>query len=243
MHFIDTHFHLDLWADPKSIIEEIEKNKIYTIAVTNTPSVFFHTYNLTEKSKYIRPALGFHPELVYQRKSELPLFLENLKKTRYIGEIGLDYGKQSTENKKEQKRVFEKIIGACSIHNDKVLTIHSRGSYKDVIDIIGNDFSNKVILHWYSGSLKELERAVEYGFYFSVNLPMTISLSGQKVIKSIPPQGVLTESDGPFAKYRGSPCSSLAIPIIINSLSQIYMETPDVCKNIVYRNFKRLLNN
>lgn len=241
MHFIDTHFHLDLWDDPKSIIEEIEKNKIYTIAVTNTPSVFFHTYNLTEKSKYIRPALGFHPELVYQRKNELPHFFENLKKTKYIGEIGLDYGKQSNEDKKEQKRVFEKIIDACSNHNDKVLTIHSRGSYKDVIDIIGNDFSNKVVLHWYSGSLKELERAVEYGFYFSINLPMTISLSGQKVIKSIPQQRILTESDGPFTKFNNNICSPLSINVVIKNLSNICLGDYSFYKQLVYDNFRKLL--
>ena len=127
MKFIDTHFHLDLWEDPKSILDEIEQNKIYTIAVTNAPSVFFHTLNLTAKSEFIRPALGFHPELVFKRKNELPIFMENISKTRYIGEIGLDYGHQSEEDKKEQRRVFEKIIDVSSNYSDKVLTIHSRG--------------------------------------------------------------------------------------------------------------------
>ena len=243
MHYIDTHFHLDLYKDPKSILDQIEKNRIYTIAVTNAPSVFYHTENLTKSCKYIRPALGFHPELVFERENELSIFLANIKRTRYIGEVGLDFGKQSERDKTVQRKVFEKIISACSDYNDKILTIHSKGSYRDVLDIIGENFPNKIIMHWYSGSLRELDRAVDYGFYFSVNLPMTRSNSGQKVIKTIPRKYVLTESDGPFAKYRGSPCSSLSIPIIINSLSQIYMETPEVCKNIVYRNFERLLNN
>lgn len=241
MHFIDTHFHLDLYDNTKYILDEIEKNKTYTIAVTNAPSVFFHTFNLTANSKYTRPALGFHPELAFQRKNEFPIFLENLNKTRYIGEIGLDYGKQSNEDKKEQKRVFEKIIDACSNYKDKILTIHSRGSYRDVIDIIGNNFSNKVILHWYSGSLKELERAVEFGFYFSVNLPMTISISGQKIIKSIPHQRILTESDGPFTKFNNNICSPLSINVVIKHLSNIYLGDYGFYKKLVYDNFRKLL--
>lgn len=241
MNFIDTHFHLDLWADPKSIIYEIEKNKIYTIAVTNAPSVFFHTFNLIAKSKYIRPALGFHPELVFQRRNELSIFLENLNKTRYIGEIGLDYCQQTNENKKEQKKVFEKIIDECSNYSDKILTIHSKGSYIDVIDIIGNNYANKVIMHWYSGSLKELERAVEYGFYFSINLPMTISMKAQKIIRSIPQTRILTESDGPFTKYQNRPCSPLTIPIIISNLSNLDSSEAEYCKETIYKNFKNLL--
>lgn len=242
MNFIDTHFHLDLWEDPKSIIDEIEKNKIYTIAVTNTPSVFFHTFNLTTNSKYIRPALGFHPELVFQRKNELPIFLENISKTRYIGEIGLDYGKQSDEDKKEQRRVFEKIIDACSNYDDKVLTIHSRGSYKDVIDIVGNNYPNKVIMHWYSGSPKELERAIEYGFYFSVNFPMTTSERGEKIISSVPNDKILTESDGPFTRIENKKCSPLLTPQIISKLSNILEIDKALCKKNVYENFRNIIS-
>ena len=241
MNFIDTHFHLDLWNDPKTFVDEIEKNKIYTIAVTNTPSVFFHTYNLTENSKYIRPALGFHPELVYERKNELPVFLENLKKTRYIGEIGLDYSKQSDTNKKEQRGIFEKIITACSEHNDKILTIHSRGSSKEILDIIGNNFPNRVIMHWYSGSIKELNRAIDYGFYFSVNSPMTKSERGEKIISSIPSDKILTESDGPFTKIGNEKCSPLVIHEIVDRISNIIKTDTISCKKQIYDNFSSML--
>lgn len=241
MNFIDTHFHLDLYEDTQQIINEIEKNKIYTIAVTNTPSVFFYTYNLTENSKYIRPALGFHPELVYQRRNELRIFFENIKRARYIGEIGLDYGKQNDANKNEQRRIFEKIIDACSEYNDKILTIHSRGSYKDVIEIIGDNFPNKVIMHWYSGTLKELERAIDYGFYFSVNLPMTLSAKGTKTISSLPHDRILTESDGPFTQIGNKKCSPLVIHEIVDRISNIIKIDTNQCKKQIYDNFSSVL--
>ena len=58
MNFIDTHFHLDLCENIPSLLKKIELNKIYTIAVTNTPSVFDHSFNITKGTIFIRTALG-----------------------------------------------------------------------------------------------------------------------------------------------------------------------------------------
>ncbi len=90
-YLFDTHCHLDLYPDYAALINEIEQEQIYTIAVTNAPSVFRQCATLTRKCKYIRAALGLHPELVMQRFRELDMMIEMLSETRYIGEVGLDY--------------------------------------------------------------------------------------------------------------------------------------------------------
>ncbi|MHB8580963.1 MAG: Qat anti-phage system TatD family nuclease QatD [Ignavibacteriaceae bacterium] len=241
MNYIDTHFHLDLWSDPGKIIEEIEKSKIYTIAVTNAPSFYTHTYNFVKDKKYIKAALGFHPELVQSRFNEFSIFMELLDSTKYIGEIGIDGNKVNQESKKIQISIFEKIIEACSNYSNKVLTIHSRGAQKEVINIIGRNFLNKVILHWYSGSLKELERAIEYGFYFSVNISMTNSYKGKDIISHIPQNRILTESDGPFTKYRNKPCSPLMIFETVRSISIIHNIEYEVCKKMIFDNLNSVL--
>jgi TatD DNase family protein len=243
MNYIDTHFHLDLWSDPRKIIEEIEENKIYTIAVTNAPSFYSHTYSAVKDRKYIRAALGFHPELVQKRFNELSIFMEFLETTKYIGEVGIDGNKGDQESKKKQISIFEKIVEACSNFSNKVLTIHSRGAQKEVIDIIGDKFPNKIILHWYSGSLKELERAIEYGFYFSVNISMANSTKGRNIISHIPQNRILTESDGPFTTYRNKPCSPLMMFEIVKSISTIHNSDYDVCKKMIYDNFNSVLTN
>jgi len=87
MKYQDTHFHLDLMPNPIEIVKQIEKSEVYTIAVTNSPEVFFYTENITKVTRYIRPALGLHPELVGQRFKEIKKFIELIKRTKYIGEI------------------------------------------------------------------------------------------------------------------------------------------------------------
>ena len=243
MDFIDTHFHLDLWPDPKKLIDDIEKNRIYTIAVTNTPSVFSYTFELTKSSKYVRPGLGLHPELVFERYGELAQFHELINKTRYIGEIGLDFSVKDKTNHKLQRDVFEAIIEGCSLAKEsKVLTIHSRKAEKEVLDTIGPSFPGKVILHWYSGSLKELRRAVDYGFYFSINSAMVRSKAGQRILAEIPLERILTESDGPFIKDRnGVPISPINIINTVKKLSVLLGKDESILRKLIYTNFKSIL--
>ncbi len=41
---IDAHCHLDLYADPYQIARAIERERVLTIAVTNSPTAFEHAY-------------------------------------------------------------------------------------------------------------------------------------------------------------------------------------------------------
>jgi len=243
MNFIDTHFHLDLCENIPSLLKEIEFNKIYTITVTNTPSVFDHSFNITKGTKFIRTALGLHPELALKRESELKLFKENIKLTRYIGEIGLDHVKNTDdENKRIQKKVFEAIIDECSKAGNKILTIHSRGAQKEINDIIGPSFPGKIILHWFTGSISELDRSLQNGFYFSINNAMLKSQRGKNIIKNIPPNRILTESDGPFITLGKDISSPLTIEKTVEQLSDLLGLTKLEMSNKVFDNFKLLLS-
>lgn len=236
----DTHFHLDLFENTKDMVRKIEAEQIYTIAVTNVPDVFVNTQSLLADSKFIRPALGFHPELAYQFQNQLPTFLAKLPETRYIGEIGLDNFKKTKDDFATQKKVFEKIIKACSDAGNKVLTVHSRRAEKEVISAIGSSFRGKVILHWYSGTLKELERALDFGFYFSVNLSMTNSDNGKKIIERIPQDRLLLETDGPFVSAENTPSTPVTVREILKRVAQIKGGS-DLTEHLV-RNFRTLLS-
>ena len=107
---VDTHCHVDLFPSPQSIVEKAEAERINTIAVTNAPSVFHFTQSLAKLCRFVRPALGLHPELVRTHGNELDRFVELLPQTRYIGEIGLDFVTTDDDDRKHQLRVFETIL-------------------------------------------------------------------------------------------------------------------------------------
>lgn len=202
---LDTHFHLDLYPDPKGLLREMAERGCRGIAVTNAPFVFGHTMALAASYPGVEAAIGLHPELAVEREGELGSFRTLLPQTRFVGEVGLDYVSTDDRVRRVQRRVFGEILALCAAAGDKVLTVHSRRAATDVIAAVGPDFRGTVILHWFSGSQKELDRAQACGYYFSVNLAMTHSNSGQSLIRRMDASRVLTETDGPFLKIRDVP--------------------------------------
>src|SRR4051812_25504019 len=126
MTFVDAHFHLDLQKDPRGVVARCEAAGIYTIAVTNAPSVFCHTETLAKGTKFVRAAVGLHPELVATHDGELPTLLELIPSTRYVGEVGLDYVTRDLELRKRQRKVFEATLGRCAELRGRVISVHSR---------------------------------------------------------------------------------------------------------------------
>jgi TatD DNase family protein len=238
-NLFDTHFHLDLFESRENVIKEIDSNQIYTIAVTNLPALFTKLKkSLT--SKFIRPALGFHPELLAQYKEYIPQMWTLLKETRYIGEVGLDF-KTGTAFKELQLSFFKELLERCNDYGDKILTIHSRQSAKEIVSIIGAEFKGKVILHWYSGNKSTLIKSIDNGYYFSVNFSMVKSKSGRELIKLIPLERLLLETDAPFVRINNKPYSSLDLHAIIKELAEIFNLDQTNMLSSLWSNFSKLI--
>jgi TatD DNase family protein len=117
--------------------------------------------------------------LIPTHHHELPLFEELLPTTRYIGEVGLDFSKDHITHRDAQLRTLERIADMVAGAGDKILSLHSRGAEREVVELFGDAFPATLILHWYSGSLRVLEQAAACGFYFSVNHAMCRSRRGR----------------------------------------------------------------
>ena len=238
---VDAHFHLDLLPQPAQLIRDVERARVYTIAVTNAPSVFFHTRDLCRETKFVRAAVGLHPELVHSHGHELARLWPHLDETRFVGEVGLDYVTQDESLRRRQREVFSSIVARCAEKGNKVLTVHSRRAASDVLATVGAGFPGSVILHWFSGTLAELREAVRIGCWFSVNAAMVRSASGRKLIENMPRERVLTETDGPFAKTRGRGATPMDVAEAIGPLASLWGTEREECVRVVLVNFRRLL--
>lgn len=236
----DTHSHLDLLKNFDYTIEEIEIKKIYTIAVTNLP-VLYEKLSNKINSKYIKPALGFHPELIEEYQKYIPDMWRLLPDARYIGEVGLDY-KVGIKSKQIQISFFEELIEKCNDLGNKILTVHSRSSAEDVVSIIGDNFNSKFILHWYSGNLTTLNTALKNGAFFSINYAMATSSSGQKIIQSIPNERLLLESDSPFILIENKAFSTLEIEKVVVKLANLKNIDFEEMLHILSNNFRTILS-
>lgn len=201
---IDFHNHLDLYPDPHLVVRRCADMGVHVLSVTTTPSAFAGTFALAAGESRIRTALGLHPQIVGERHGELPLFQALLPTARYVGEVGLDGGPEFAASWKRQVAVFDAILAFCAKEGGRVLSVHSRRAVSAVLDAIERQPAAGVsVLHWFSGTARELSRAISSGCWFSVGPAMLAGAKGRNLVSAMPRERVLTESDGPFAQLAG----------------------------------------
>lgn len=201
---IDFHTHIDLYPDPPVIVREIVERGMYVLSVTTTPSAWKGTSALAPPGSRIRTALGLHPQIAHERIGELPLFDLQLHETMYVGEIGLDGGPELKRHWQAQLAVFDHILDACRLAGGRIMSIHSRRAAPAVLDRLAvYPGAGIPILHWFSGGKRDLQLAIALGCWFSIGPAMLVSEKARALVKIMPKDRVLTETDGPFAKIGG----------------------------------------
>jgi len=220
---IDFHCHLDLYPEPTKIIDECGKSGLYVLSVTTTPSAWDGTSALVKSYPRIKTALGLHPQIAHQRKGELSLFDHLLPSTSYVGEVGLDGSPEYKQHWEDQLAVFNHILARCCEQRGRVVSIHSRRAAKPVLDTISKYPDLGVpVLHWFSGSVRELDRAIEMGCWFSVGPAMMNSEKGLGLVRRMPRDRVLTETDGPFAQFNGVPILPWDVSLAVDALASMW---------------------
>lgn len=208
MQIFDMHCHVDLMPSMSAFANDALKANICLLAVTTTPKAYEKEITALRPFPNVRVALGLHPQLIGERYSEICIIEKHLEDARYIGEIGLDYNKQFYHSKDKQLDAFERIIKKCGELGGKTLSIHSVHADKPTLDVIEKYSAykqNTIILHWFSGTQKQLQRAVQFGCYFSINSAMINSENGRRIIQGIPVERMLLESDAPFIGQINTP--------------------------------------
>jgi TatD DNase family protein len=238
---IDFHCHLDLYSDPHAVAEECRQRGVYVLSVTTTPSAWHGTLKLARQGDRIRSALGLHPQIAHERRGELPLFDSLLTETRYVGEIGLDGSPELRPHWNAQVAVFEHILKACTAAGGRIMSIHSRRAAGEVLDRLeAHPGAGTPILHWFSGGVRELDRAVALGCWFSVGPAMLKGERGRKLAARMPADRLLTETDGPFAEIGGQSLRPWEVTGAVSTLANVWSVPAEEANKRVKANLKAL---
>ncbi len=237
------HCHLDLYPDPFGVARQCENKGIYVLSVTTTPQAWSGTKKLENNNSKIRTALGFHPQLAHERIRELELFDAILPKAKYVGEIGLDGGKEYKETFKAQLDVFRYVLKSIRNAGGRIMSIHSRLNAGGVLSQLEKHPDAGIpILHWFTGNKLELKNAIDIGCWFSIGPAMVKTKSGQAVISEIPRNRILTETDGPFARHRGQPLMPWDAGLVVPQLAKLWDIPILEVENILQENFRMLIS-
>lgn len=202
MRIFDMHCHLDFADDAQRAAREAAARGIGCFSVTVTPQDYEAAVCELEPCENVRVGLGLHPWWVADGlcgEDDIALFERLAASTAFIGEVGLDFGARRSGTEDAQVAAFERVLSACAA-GGKVLSVHAVKAEDAVLDLLERQAlpeGNACILHWFSGSSDQLQRAIALGCFFSVGPRMVASKRGREYAKAIPLGRLLLETDAP----------------------------------------------
>ncbi|MEE3928244.1 TatD family hydrolase [Mycoplasmopsis ciconiae] len=157
-------------------------------------------------SKLIQPCIGIHPE--DSQGADDYLLIKDLINDDIvgIGEIGLDYYYADALSREEQIASFENQVKLAKELNLPVV-VHIRDkentwlAYEDAFEIL-KKYKVKHMLHTFAGNTQIAKKFLEIDSYFSFSGVITFGSSQQtrEVVKMIPLERILTETDSPYLR-------------------------------------------
>ncbi len=119
-----------------------------------------------------------------------------------VGECGLDGHWLAPETFPEQERVFHALIG-IAIDHDLPLIIHTRKLEERSVAILRGRGIRKVNFHCFGGRTRLAQEAAEKDrWWFSIPANATVNEAFRKMLKTLPADRILTETDAPYLPPR-----------------------------------------
>ena len=230
-----THVHFPAYdSDRAEVIRRAKEAGVKMVAVgTQEASSAAAIASAEENPGWVWAAVGFHPAHLAHDWHHDPKEQTNKKPETFnygtfealarhpkvvaVGECGFDYYRldQSANRKAQIDKQKEVFLAQAAIAEKvgKALMIHCRPSkgtddaYEDLFTLLKTEnLKPKTIIHFYVGSLAITKKLIEAGCYFTFGGVVTFARDYDEVIRMVPLDRMLTETDAPYVApepYRG----------------------------------------
>ena len=244
----DSHIHLsdtEYEHDIPLIMNCMKRLCIKACCVSMDYSSSTKTLELGKQSDLILPFIGVHPEKAQDDvESVFKLIDENNEKISGIGEIGLDSTyTNSDEEFQKQEEVFKTQLSYAEKFA-KPVSIHSRKTLDQILEILPSYKVPSVLLHWFDGSKKQLQKAMDLDCYVSFGPVMVYSKDKQVLLSKANKDKILVETDGPvrFSRcFENKTAQIDFIPSIVFCASKVLHVNYDELCDVIEQNSKRFL--
>lgn len=234
---IDTHAHID------STLCDIVGGGPLDAVILSGASIETSKNNLLLADKYpiLHPAVGIHPQ---ELADDINL-LDDLAKNPNviaIGECGLEYlGEVDVE---KQILYFRKQIELAQKYK-KPLIIHARKAVDETIQILSEYKDLRGVIHCYSGGKKRVKKVLELPgeWYFGFDGNITYEVGLEEVVKAIPRERVLAETDSPLLTpepFRGLENKPEYVKYVYQKIANIWGKNFETTEKILDANAKKL---
>ena len=250
---VDSHCHLDFpdyAGDVDGVVGRARAAGVgVCLSIGTELSRFPGVRAVAEKFPDVWCSVGVHP---HEAEKELlsdaaPLLAETgHPKVVGIGETGLDYFYEHSPRVPQQAN-FRFHIAAARTTGLPVI-VHTRDADDDTIEILRDEMGKGAftgLIHCFTGTQRLADAALELGLYISVSGIATFKNSAalRDVIKTVPLERLLVETDAPFlapVPNRGKTNEPAFVVHTAKMLAELKGVTPDELAAATTDNFFRL---
>jgi len=234
---IDTHAHLEPTFCDISRVVGLKAVILSGSSIENSKNNLL----LAKKNPLLYPAVGIHPQEIDDNINLLEELVKNPISIA-VGECGLEY--LGEVDIKKQELYFRKQIELAQKYN-KPLIIHARKAMDEVIKILGEYKDLKGVVHCYSGGKKRVKKILELPgeWYFGFDGNITYEVGLEEVVKIIPRERILAETDSPLLTpepFRGQENQPSYVKYVYQKIADIWGESFEKTEEIIDANAKRL---
>lgn len=140
-----------------------------------------------------------------------------------IGECGLDYDRLHFCDKETQKKYFEKQFDLAE-KTQLPMFLHNRNTGQDFYELVKanrHKFTHGVV-HSFTGSLEEMKMLVDLDLYIGVNGCSLKTEENLEVVKAIPEDRLMIETDAPWCDIRPTHASFSHLKNISEDEMKVY---------------------
>ncbi|MDD3999145.1 MAG: TatD family hydrolase [Candidatus Shapirobacteria bacterium] len=234
---IDTHAHLDsTFCD----ISRVVGLKAVILAGSNIENSK-NNLLLAKKYSQILPVVGIHPQEINDDINLLEELVKNPDSIA-IGECGLEF--VGEVDKERQEIYFRKQVELAQKYR-KPLIIHARKAVDEVIEIMAEYKNLSGVFHCYSGGKKRIKKILDLlgEWYFGFDGNLTYEVGLEEVVKIIPRERILAETDSPLLTpepFRGQENRPVYVKYVYQKIADIWGESFEKTEEIIDANAKRL---
>lgn len=242
---IDAHAHLDLYDNDvlESALEEIRQHEIFTISNSMDLASYGRNLEIGQMSRLVLPTFGVHPWKAPEYVQRLQELTGAVEQSLMLGEIGLDHQfVEDTRQYPAQREVFEFFL-AMAREQDKIVNLHTKGAEQETFKLLRQYDIQRAIVHWYLGPLDLLRELAERGIYFTVGLEVLHSDDIKTIVRELPTELLLTETDNPggLKWLTGVPGMPQMVVEVVEALAKLKGITVEETVQMVQSNFEKLI--
>ena len=226
---IDTHAHLcdSVFDEDRAAVLEraLQAGVVAVVSVSETVVDLEKNLELASQApEIVRPAAGLFPTILDSGEADAVVALTRANRDRLfaIGEVGLDLWKvQDPTGRDLQSDIFRRFVD-LAIELDLPLNVHSRAAGRPTIDLLRDRGATRVQLHAFDGRAAKALPAIEAGFFFSVPPSVVRSVQKQKLVRRVPLEHLLAETDspvlGPDPQARNEPAN---VAVVVEAIAEL----------------------